>query len=94
MTQPLSLEQALRIIEQAFLPHQCQTICAAEDASFAVRVFDDSAVELLSLAHVAQTQYRDPVRLAGLIELARLELSKDGYELTPWSMPGSNLHSL
>ncbi len=55
-----------------------------------MRVFDDSAVELLSLSHVAHSQYRDPVRLAGLIELARLELSKDGYELTPWSMPGSN----
>lgn len=90
MTQPLSLEQALRITEQAFLPHQCQTFYTAADASFAVRVFDDSAVELLSLSHVARTQYSDPVRLAGLIELARLELCKDGYELTAWSMPGSN----
>jgi hypothetical protein len=51
---------------------------------------EDSEVELLSQAHVARSQYGDPTRLAGLIELARLELSKDGYELAPWSMPWSN----
>lgn len=90
MSVPLSLEEARRIVEQAFLPHTCATQADREDASFSFRVFDDSEVELLSQAHVARTQYADAARLAGLIELARLELSKDGYELTPWSMPWSN----
>ncbi|WP_252273025.1 DUF1652 domain-containing protein [Pseudomonas subflava] len=86
----LSLEEARRIVEQAFLPHACATLADHDDASFSFRVADDSEVELLSQAHVARSQYADPTRLAGLIELARLELSKDGYELTPWSMPWSN----
>jgi hypothetical protein len=90
MSIALSLEEAQRIVEQAFLPHSCETLADREDASFSFRVFDDSAVELLSQAHVARSQYADPVHLAGLVELARLELSKDGYELTPWSMPWSN----
>lgn len=89
MSLTLSLEEALGVVQQAFLPHRCETTEHSEDASFAFRVFDDSEVELLSHCHVARSQYSDATRLAGLIELARLELSKDGYELTPWSMPGS-----
>ena len=89
MSTALSLEEAQRIVEQAFLPHLCATQADLDDASFSFRVLDDE-VELLSQAHVARTQYADATRLAGLIELARLELSKDGYELTPWSMPWSN----
>ncbi|WP_394558738.1 DUF1652 domain-containing protein [Aquipseudomonas alcaligenes] len=94
MSTPLSLEEARSIVEQAFLPHACATQATLEDASFSFRVFDDSEVELLSQTHVARSQYADAARLAGLIELARLELSKDGYELTPWSMPWSNPQSL
>ena len=90
MSTALSLEEAQHIVEQAFLPHACTTQAAPEDASFSFRVADDSEVVLLSQAHVARSQYADAARLAGLIELARLELSKDGYELTPWSMPWSN----
>ncbi|MDG9929526.1 MULTISPECIES: DUF1652 domain-containing protein [unclassified Pseudomonas] len=90
MSSAITLEEAMAIVEQAFLPHACETRADREDASFSFRVFDDSDVELLSQAHVARSQYGDPTRLAGLIELARLELSKDGYELTPWSMPWSN----
>ena len=94
MHSALSLEEARNIVEQAFLPHSCTTQTISEDASFSFRVFDDSDVELLSHTHVARSQYADAARLAGLIELARLELSKDGYELTPWSMPWSNPQSL
>ncbi|MDD0843955.1 DUF1652 domain-containing protein [Pseudomonas sp. Gutcm_11s] len=93
MSTPLSLEEARSIVEQAFLPHACATLTTSEDASFSFRVFDDSEVELLSQPHVARSQYADATRLAGLIELARQELSKDGYELTPWSMPWSNPQS-
>lgn len=90
MNSAINLDEALRIVEQAFLPHTCKTREDRDDASFSFRVFDDSEVELLSQAHVARSQYSDATRLAGLIELARLELSKDGYELVPWSMPWSN----
>ncbi len=90
MTTSLCLDEARRIVEHAFLPHTCRTQADQQDASFAFRVIDDSDVELLSRPHVARSQYLDATRLAATIELARLELSKDGYELAPWSMPGSN----
>ncbi|MBM7062005.1 DUF1652 domain-containing protein [Pseudomonas sp. UL073] len=88
MSQPLSLDVAIGIVEHAFLPQRCETRQDREDASFSVHVFDDRGAELLSHTHVARSQYSDPIRLAALIELSRLELSKDGYPLTPWSMPG------
>ena len=53
MSLTLSLEAALGVVQQAFLPHRCETTAHNEDASFAFRVFDDSAVELLSQCHVA-----------------------------------------
>ncbi|UVE19513.1 DUF1652 domain-containing protein [Pseudomonas sp. LS44] len=86
----LSLVEATRITEQAFLPHHCTTTLNSEDASFSFRVFGENGAELFVQAHVARSQYSDWTHLAGLLELARLELSKDGYALTPWSMPGEN----
>jgi hypothetical protein len=83
----LTLEEALHISALAFLPYQCATSVNAEDASFALSVQDEAGTELLSVPHIARSQYSDPIHLAGTLELARLELSKDGYALEPWSMP-------
>ena len=87
MSMILDLEEACSISEMAFLP--CRGIAAPDhaDASYALRVEDDVGRELLSIAHIARSQYGDPRHLAGLLEQARLELSKDGISLSPWSMP-------
>ncbi|AFN77874.1 hypothetical protein PSJM300_09030 [Stutzerimonas stutzeri DSM 10701] len=83
----LDLEEAMAISEMAFLPCRGITDADASDASYALRVEDETGAALLTIAHVARSQYSDPVHLAGLLEQARLELSKDGIQLTPWSMP-------
>lgn len=86
-TPSFTLDEAMSIASQAFLPYRCVTLPHAEDASFAMRIHDDADREILSVPHVARSQYSDPVRLAGMLEQARLDLSKDGYSLLPWSMP-------
>ncbi|WP_314408116.1 DUF1652 domain-containing protein [Pseudomonas kuykendallii] len=86
-TTHLTLDEARRIIDQAFLPLHCTTVAGREDASFSLKVSDKSGRALCSIAHLARSQYSEPIRFAGLIEQARLELSKDGHALYPWSMP-------
>jgi len=83
----ISLDEAISISELAFLPFRGEAIVHSEDASFALNVRDEIGVEVLSLPHIARTQYADPIHLAGLLEQARLDLSKDGFSLLPWSMP-------
>jgi hypothetical protein len=87
---PFSCEEARAIVELAFLPLRCETPADTDDASFAIRVYGPDDRPVLSVAHVARSQYESPLRLAGVIEQARLELSKDGFALEPWSMPGQS----
>lgn len=86
-TAPLSLERAVQISEQAFVPFSARIEINREDASFSLRVVDDRGGCLASLAHVARVQSANPIHLAGLLEQLRLELSKDGHVLAAWSMP-------
>ncbi|WP_434456274.1 DUF1652 domain-containing protein [Stutzerimonas urumqiensis] len=83
----LSLAEATRIAELAFLPYRAVTTADREDASFSLRVVDEHDRILTSVAHVARSQYQDSQHLAALIEHLRLELSRDGHSLAPWSMP-------
>jgi hypothetical protein len=83
----LTLDQARQLVCQAFLPLRCATEADREDASFSLKVSDEAERTLYAIAHLARSQYSEPIRLAGLIEQARLELSKDGHALYPWSMP-------
>lgn len=77
----------MRISEMAFLPCRATAKADAEDASFSLRVVNATGKEVLSISRIARSQYTNPVHLAGLLESARLELSKDGLSLSPWSMP-------
>lgn len=83
----LDLEEAIAISEMAFLPCRGISTVDTSDASYALRIEDDTGRTLLSIPHVARSQYSDPLHLAGLLEQTRLELSKDGVHLSPWSMP-------
>ncbi|MBA1274150.1 hypothetical protein [Stutzerimonas azotifigens] len=84
---PLSLDEATRISEMAFLPLRAITDIDPDDASYSLRVEDASGALVLSIAHVARSQYADAAHLAAILDKARLELSKDGHILAPWSMP-------
>ncbi|WP_413043733.1 hypothetical protein [Pseudomonas sp. YJ42] len=83
----LALDEAIRISEMAFLPCHATTQVNNEDASFSLRVINVAGDEIMSIPHIARSQYADPMHLAGLLENARLQLSKDGVPLSAWSMP-------
>lgn len=83
----LSLERAVEISEQAFLPFFAQVQVDRDDASFSIHVLDAANNCMGSLPHVARAQSANPIHLAGVLEQLRLELSKDGHLLTAWSMP-------
>ncbi|MFG3695479.1 hypothetical protein ACGFZ6_19150 [Stutzerimonas stutzeri] len=85
--QRIEIDEAMLISEMAFLPCHATTSADSNDASFSLRVFDDAGEERLSIPHIARTQYSDPTHLAGLLEGARLQLSKDGVALSAWSLP-------
>ncbi len=85
--QRLALDEAMRISEMAFLPCHATTKADSGDASFSLQVTNAAGNEILSISHIARSQYTDPVHLAGLLENARLQLSKDGVPLSAWSMP-------
>lgn len=85
--QHLALDEAMCISEMAFLPCHASAKANNEDASFSLQVINATGGEVLSIAHIARSQYTDPVHLAGLLEKARLQLSKDGLQLSAWSMP-------
>ena len=88
MTVPtLGLDEARRICELAFLPCHAATQVDHADSSFSLRVTTAAGHEALSILHIARSQYAGPDHLAGLLEAARLELSKDGVQLGAWSMP-------
>ncbi|TLX53966.1 hypothetical protein DN826_16170 [Stutzerimonas nosocomialis] len=83
----LSLDEATRISEMAFLPLRAITQSDLDDASYSLRVEDACGEPVLSIAHIARSQYADAAQLAAILDKARLELSKDGHHLAPWSMP-------
>lgn len=86
-SQQLTLDEAMRISEMAFLPCHVITVADNQDASFSLQVTNEAGDEILSIAHIARSQYAAPLHLAGLLEHARLQLSKDGISLSAWSMP-------
>ena len=85
--QRLSIDEATRISEMAFLPCHAITRADRDDSSFSLRVINAAGAEALSISHIARSQYADPAHLAGLLESARLQLSKDGVQLSAWSLP-------
>lgn len=85
MTTPITRDTAMRLATQAFLPYGCQTRAHDEDDSFTVT--DLHGGKVLEISHVRSTQYADPVRLAGVLEQVRLDLTHQGRNLDPWAMP-------
>ncbi|MGC8116970.1 hypothetical protein ACP3VQ_18285 [Metapseudomonas otitidis] len=87
MTTPITRDIAMRLATQAFLPYGCQARAHDEDDSFSFTVTDLHGGKVLEISHVRSTQYADPVRLAGVLEQVRLDLTHQGRNLDPWAMP-------
>ncbi len=84
-TTPLSLDNAMQLAAEAFLPCGCVTSANPEDDSFGFTVMSGSGEELVRVPQVRD--YADPARMAQVIEQARQELIGKGCALDPWSMP-------
>ena len=84
-TTPLSLDNAMQLASEAFLPCGCVTSANPEDDSFGFTVMNGSGEELARVAQVRD--YADPLRMAQVIEQTRQELIDKGCTLEPWTMP-------
>src|SRR5690606_24045206 len=84
---PLSLDTAMRRTAEAFPPYLCTTERAAGQDAFGFTVRSITGAQLLNVPQVSHFQYAHPLRLAGVLEQARLDLTHKGCHLEDWHMP-------
>lgn len=87
MSDQLDIDTAMKLASEAFQPYGCVTSANPGDDSFGFTVMNDDGGTVLNIPHIAQTQYANPLRLCGVIEQARLDLTHKGCNLQPWAMP-------
>lgn len=87
MTDQLDIDTAMKLASEAFQPYGCVTSANPEDDSFGLSVMNAEGQEVLAIPHVPRTQYGQPLRLSGVLEQARLDLTHKGCHLDPWTMP-------
>src|SRR5690606_7446089 len=78
---------AMRLAVDAFQPYLCTTCRATDQDAFGFTVSSVSGATLLTVPVISHFQYAHPLRLAGVLEQARLDLTNRGCALEPWSMP-------
>ncbi|MGH8354545.1 MAG: hypothetical protein ACRERY_13630 [Pseudomonas sp.] len=88
MNAPLRFNDALLIAGRAFQPFQC-VAWAPQDGTgeLSLSVIDRTSTRLLGRTQLSRSIYTDPERLAKVLKKSRDELSQQGYDLEPWSMP-------
>ena len=88
MNAPLRFNDALLIAGRAFQPFQC-VAWAPQDGTgeLSLSVIDRTSTRLLGRTQLPRSIYTDPERLASELKKSRDELSQQGYDLEPWSMP-------
>jgi hypothetical protein len=87
MATPIDIDNAMKLVSDAFVPCGCVAGANPEDDSFGFTVMAANGQALLNIARVERTQYADPIRLAGVIQQARMDLEHKGCVLQPWEMP-------
>lgn len=88
MTTPsLTLDQAMTLTSEAFLPCGCVTSANPEEDSYGFTVMNSDGAEMMRVAAVPNSQYSDPQRLGEMLEQARLDVEDKGCRLEPWTMP-------
>jgi len=87
MNAPLRFNEALLIAGHAFEPFQC-VAWASQDGNgeLSLAVIDRTNTRI-GRKQIPSSAYCDPAQLESLLEQARAEISQNGYNLKPWSMP-------
>ncbi|TLX52949.1 hypothetical protein DN826_20975 [Stutzerimonas nosocomialis] len=83
----MTLDDAMKLASEAFLPLGCVTNANPEDDSFGFTVMNSSGEPVLQVANVPSSQYADPISLGGVLQQARLDVEHKGCHLEPWTMP-------
>jgi hypothetical protein len=86
MSTSLDIDIAMHLASEAFSPYRCNAHQNGDD-SFTLSVRNSDGGEVLNIPKVPRTQYSQPLRLVGVIEQARLDLTHKGCQLEPWAMP-------
>ena len=87
MSDELDIDTAMKLASEAFQPYGCVTSANPGDDSFGLSVMNAEGREVLAIPHVPRTQYGQPLRLSGVLEQARLDLTHKGCNLDSWTMP-------
>ncbi|MDP2746670.1 hypothetical protein [Pseudomonas sp.] len=89
MDAPLRCNEALLIADRAFQPFQCVAWAPQDGGSceLSLTVIDRTSTRLLGRTQLSSSIYSDPIQLANVLNKSRAELSQQGYDLAPWSMP-------
>ncbi|MFV3386968.1 hypothetical protein ACNFCJ_16350 [Pseudomonas sp. NY15364] len=87
MNTPLRFNEALLIADRAFRPLQC-VAWAPQDGTgvVSISVIDRTNTRLLG-RQLSSATYSDPQQLEDALQRSREELSSQGFDLAPWSMP-------
>ncbi|UTW07934.1 hypothetical protein [Pseudomonas benzenivorans] len=88
MNAPLRFNEALLIADRAFKPFQCVAWSPQDSTGeLNLTVIDRTSTRLLGRTRLPSSIYSDPDKLAQELKKSRDELSRQGFDLAPWSMP-------
>lgn len=88
MNTTLRFNDALLIADRAFLPFQCIAWSPQDGTGVvSISVVDRTSTRLLGRTQLSSDTYTDPKQLAAALSRSRDELSRQGFDLAPWSMP-------
>lgn len=83
----LRVNEALLIAGRAFQPFQCVAWTQQDGSGELSLTVIDRTNTRVGQARLTSSTYRDPAQLADVLTQSREQLSRQGYDLEPWSMP-------
>ncbi|SEI20979.1 hypothetical protein NLK61_26590 [Pseudomonas fuscovaginae UPB0736] len=84
MNAPLRFNEALLMAGNAFKPFQCVAWTAQDKGDLSLTVIDRTN-NSIDRRQISCSDYSNLAQLKSLLEQARAELSKKGYDLQPWT---------
>lgn len=88
MDAQLRCNEALLIVDRAFQPFQCVAWSPQNGTDeLTLSVIDRTSTRLLGRTKLSSSTYSNPELLAKVINESREELSRQGFNLAPWTMP-------
>lgn len=87
MNAPLRFNDVLLIADNAFKPFQCVAWAPQDGNGVLNLTVVDRMSARIGRKQIPSSAYSDKAQLANWLEEARAEISNEGYDLKPWTMP-------